>query len=193
MMEGLARTPMVDRDFAWELGRMAHLVCDLCQPLHTDGSRRGPDEARIHPRYERDVDRALGKGILDPVLLSTGLGRRASSSLGTPGTAPWVTQLISISNLDYDRVLDAYRTGQGFGDLEHTTERHLGRAVELTVALWIEAQRRRCPHEGPRTATWIPWLAAVLALVWWALRPVRPDERPVWPGRGSVDGRTQPR
>jgi hypothetical protein len=51
--EWLAR-PGLPRDEDWwfQAGRLAHLVADLCLPLHTDGH---PQEGRVHGSFERKV------------------------------------------------------------------------------------------------------------------------------------------
>jgi hypothetical protein len=46
-----------DEETLHELGRLCHLVADLCQPLHADGKRRNPREREVHAPYERDADR----------------------------------------------------------------------------------------------------------------------------------------
>jgi len=123
-------------DRSYELGRLAHIVSDLCQPQHTDGRQVNPREGRQHQWYESYVDRGLERefdfsgcpsSAAEPVQGSTmdELDRdprtKASSSWGTIGPVPrWGTKGDSLGETELWAMVR--RSNQFYGPLARLIE-----------------------------------------------------------------------
>jgi hypothetical protein len=171
-----------DDQVVFELGRLCHLVADLCQPLHADGQQRNPEEPRIHPRYEQDADRDRSLATVAPLLRAPGEGPAGG----------WETHMEGLARaaaLDYDAVCDAYQRGVGYAALGGVTRRGVERAVGETVALWraILARRGRERRLRRDAARWA-YLAVPLVLLWYAVRGRVSGEEARWPGGGEGIG-----
>jgi hypothetical protein len=130
----LSAEVLTDREFVFELGRICHLMADLCQPLHTDGSAREPLARQVHPRYEKEADR---DGLLCDVAPVQGAITEAVGE-------GYARALAVESNADFARVIDAYRGAGGYEAVEKLTQRRVGRAIAVTVQ--VRCGRR--PHGG---------------------------------------------
>jgi hypothetical protein len=171
-----------DAELVFELGRLCHLVADLCQPLHADGGPDHPTEKRVHPRYERDVDRRLVELMVR--------ADRSKLPVEFPGLdlRGWSRTLERIalrSREQYEVVLGAYDRGKGLQDLEELTAQRLRVAVVATVALWRWTLERRADGvRGRESAQPWAWLAVILCLAYFAWRGPVESEASRWPGVG---------
>lgn len=153
-LEDWLRARRDQRDPAWwfQAGRLAHLVADLCQPLHT---AQVPDEGAVHGRFERWVA---------GLAWEPGAYR---SALGGEGAGPTpLTRLAEAGRREYPALMRRLRERDESPALARRARVWRRRAVREVAARLVAlgegaGARRGTGRRGPG------YLA--LAITWWAL------------------------
>jgi hypothetical protein len=97
--------------------------------------------------------------------------------------------LARAANREYDAVCRAYLGGHGYPDVAQTTGSSVARAVTLTVATWRVVLERKGRRDPGRAGEAWAWVAAILAVAYFAMRGPGRDDAARWSGAGPAPER----
>lgn len=195
MLWQLLSEEMPEERLLFEMGRICHLVGDLAQPLHTDGTRRCAQEEEFHGLFEKAVDADLEIARLVPVPEAPAW--KAAWEPQDASVLDWDAKLVALareSNRDYERVCEAYVGARtGYASTRGLVRRRIARAVVLVVELWSVILERKGHGDRVRREAGV-WscLAVPVVLMWFVWRGRVPGEEGQYPGEkppGPADRR----